>query len=206
MKSETLYVCLGNWMDESALLNDESKERVGLLAQLSQERAGHVLFTGWPYRPDCNISIARAMANHFQRVLPQHTHVFLDEVARDTVGDAVCARLWCERHESYGVVHVVTSSYHVQRTQEIFRFVVSDHVKIEVSGAGQKLPTDVPQEHISLLAFRKTFEAIKAGDFPRILDRLISAHPYYNGVVYPAMKYDPAAKTLVPAKNEGTAL
>lgn len=199
MKDNTLFVCLGNWMDETAQLNEESRERVMLVIELLRKDPGHVLFTGWPYRQDCDVSIAKAMAAFFHKECPGHTSVFLDEVARDTVGDAVCARLWSERSGSYSLVHVVTSSYHVPRTHEIFRFVFSNKVTIQVSGAGPKSSNKVPQERESLLAFRETFRDVEAGDLLKILNRLISAHPYYNGEFYPKMSYDHSSKALVPS-------
>ncbi|MCZ8334421.1 MAG: YdcF family protein [Rhodobacteraceae bacterium] len=204
MENETLYVCLGNWMDETAQLNEESKQRVELLIELVRQESGHVLFTGWPYRPDCSTSIAKAMSDYFHMCFPKRSGVFFDEVARDTVGDAICVRLWCERRRPYRLVHIVTSNYHVPRTQEIFKFVFSTDVAIKVSGAGKKSPADAPQEYNSLLAFRETFKDVSAGDMPLILERLLSVHPYYNGKVYPAMRYDALSNALVPIEDKGT--
>lgn len=197
MGGKLLYVCLGNWMDQNARLNAESFARVQLLSALLKEEAADVLLTGWPYRSDCEVSIARAMEIQLADLYNGPANIFLDETARDTVGDAICARLWTERKSGYGLIHVVTSLYHAPRTEEIFRFVFPKSVKIKVSGAGKKERSDVPSEQKSIAAFRKTFSGVEPGDLQQIIQRLLSAHPYYNGEVHPALEYDADKRHLV---------
>lgn len=200
MEDGLLYVCLGNWMDEFAQLNSDSSARVDLLSELLNHKPADVLLTGWPYRSDCSTSIARAMEMYLRRIYHGPSRIFIDETARDTVGDAVCTRLWIDRNGSYKKINVVTSQYHVARTEEIFRFVFNTRAQIEVFGAGAKYEPEGHDEEKSLAAFRRTFDSVEAGDMRGMLNRLLTLHPFYNGDVYPAIKYDRVAGRLVDAK------
>lgn len=189
-------------MDSSANLNVESQQRVELLGETVGTSRVDILFTGWPYRSDSDISIANAMATYFRRHFKSPANIFLDELARDTVGDAVCARLWCERRQPYAFVEVVTSTYHAPRSREIFNFVFKGFASVNVLGAGDNLKAAAQQEQASLLAFRETFADVEAGDMVQIVNRLTTSHPFYNGKVYPAMDFDYNVKTLIPRANE----
>jgi hypothetical protein len=80
---------------------------------------------------------------------------------------------------------VVTSEYHVLRTQEIFNFIYGEEFDIRVYGTKFDTYKKVLiNESKSLKAFRNTFYGIKAGDDKNILSALRERHPFYNGSIY----------------------
>ena len=81
-------------------------------------------------------------------------------------------------------INVITSNYHIDRSQRIFDFVFYQNdilmhaAKIEFSKEN-----DI-HEYKSLEAFEETFKDINPGDIDAIYERLISSHPYYNGKIH----------------------
>jgi spore coat polysaccharide biosynthesis protein SpsF (cytidylyltransferase family) len=66
--------------------------------------------------------------------------------------------------------------------EKIFNFVFYDINKIFMHPAIINSKNNLKaEEEKSFQAFKGTFANILAGDFKKILNRLISSHPYYNG-------------------------
>lgn len=149
--------------------------------ELENHPGAPLITSGWGYRDDTDITLADAMADAAIR-----DHAVSDDRilrlrgSRDTVGDAVFLALAVRpRH-----LIVVTSAYHRERTERIFRFVLGSGVALEVIGVGEPADEDAKAaEATSFTAFEKTFAGIAPGDIPAIEERLRSAHPFYNGQI-----------------------
>ena len=80
---------------------------------------------------------------------------------------------------------IVTSNYHVKRTQEIFSFIYGKDFSVEVYGASVSYDISIlSNELASTNTFRDTFLGVTEGDNIEILKRLRERHPFYNGHVY----------------------
>lgn len=180
-------VVLANLMDVQGVLNEESKDRMNAAVEELQKGSAPVVLTcGWPYRPDIELPIADAMARYATEYLNVNPEtILLERNSRDTVGDAVFSKRNFAVQYGWTRVLVVTSSYHRDRTQEIFTFVYGPSFHVETRGAKSEMNTALAaSEKKSLAAFRSTFQGITPGDDEAIYQRLRIAHPFYNGSVY----------------------
>lgn len=176
-----VVIALGNLMDVEGKLNPESQARLDLACDLILSGQARRLMTcGWNYRADTPIPIAEAMAA-YARPIVGADKVEVETRSRDTVGDAVFSRL--ALGFSANRVAVATSEYHTERAAAIFSFVYG--LKVTACGAPGPVP-ETASEAASLAAFRKTFAGVQAGDFSSIFRRMMEAHPFYNGCIYPA--------------------
>ncbi|AON54536.1 YdcF family protein [Herbaspirillum seropedicae] len=180
-------IVLANEMDINGRLNEESAARADLAARLAQEgEIGWIVTSGWAYRADTDICIADAFKDYLMSVHGIAPARILTEVgARDTVGDAVFTRSNAVAAHGWRRLCVVTSDYHVARTQAVFNFVYGPDFVVDVRGAavGRKDGVEV-REAASIAAFRATFEGVRAGAIADIMTRLGERHPFYNGEIY----------------------
>lgn len=181
-------IVLAHLMDAAGRLNDESLSRLSLACEFVRAGEAPVLVTcGWAYRNDTDICIADAMAQYAIRYFRiDRSKVVIEPHSRDTVGDAVFTKRNFVNSRAWNDVIIVTTAYHVNRTREIFSFIYGKNV--DVAGAeGPNNASLEDSEKKSLDVFRATFKGVLAGDDAMIYRRLIISHPFYNGVVYPAM-------------------
>ncbi len=178
-------------MDSSGKLNGESLSRALKGIEIFYEtQAKFIVTCGWDYRPDCSKTIAEA----FCEFIKSHSKIgqdsiLLEKMSRDTVGDAYFTKVNIAEPRNWGKIIVITSDYHLSRTQEIFDFIYGVKYSIKVIG----IKTTDPQKRIkieenSLEAFRLTFVKIKKGDTKKIGTRLCTKHPFYNGEVFEKIK------------------
>lgn len=183
-------VVLANLMDQSGQLNDESAARLALAAKLWHEAPGAVLITtGWDYRPDSSIKIAHAFREEAARAhaIPISS-IVADINARDTVGDAVFVKRNVVEKSAIRNLTVVSSDYHMARVREIFEFIFGPQFSLRFAGAAAEIHDTIEDsEARSVAAFRTTFSGIAPGDSQAIYERLVKAHPFYNGLVHPAV-------------------
>ncbi|MFL0797182.1 MAG: YdcF family protein [Cellvibrionaceae bacterium] len=186
--SYAAIIVLGNLMSKEGVLNVESSLRVDAAVNAFNGNEAPVIVTcGWAYRDDSDINIADAMKAYAISVkcLPEHV-VIPETTSRDTVGDAVFTKKYLAEWKDWREILVVTSDYHAERAEEIFRFVYGPDYRVDVRGvAVGSRESHSNSENTSKEAFRKTFEGIEAGDSPAIFKRLQESHPFYNGDVYP---------------------
>lgn len=186
--SYSAIIVLGNLMSQEGELNIESSSRMNLAIKAFHEnQAPYIVTCGWAYRTDSPITIADAMRNYAIKIGKISPESIITEInSRDTVGDAIFTKKNIVIKRGWKNILVVTSDYHVSRTQIIFNYIYGNPYSIEVKGA----TTDIADEQLkientSLMAFYDTFEGIEAGDDVLIYERLYEKHPFYNGVVYP---------------------
>jgi 3-deoxy-D-manno-octulosonic-acid transferase len=180
--ADAAIVVLGHEMNSDGLPDAETMARLERATGLFKDMPNAVLVTsGWAYRDDTDLSLAEAVAQAAQTQygVPNGKIVAIPS-SRDTVGDAVFS---CEAVKAEKVV-VVTRQYHTERARQIFRFVLPEATELDVIGTGEAMtPERDESEQESLAAFENTFAGIEPGDFPAILQRLKSAHLFYNGSV-----------------------
>lgn len=183
-----IAVILGNYMDENGRINDETAKRIDLAADIdSREAWDSVILSGWAYRADVPITLARSM---FQYVKEHYRHIadlcICQEVSRDTVGDAVFSyrHIVSKDRSDPIVISIITSDYHLWRSEKIFRFVYKDVVRaVKCYGAiteSDELKQRWEKEKRSYKAFRETFRGVEPGHYDAIKTRLLTRHPYYN--------------------------
>lgn len=178
-------IVLANLMDAGGRPNDVSVARLSLACEFIRNGLAPVLVTcGWNYRIDTDIRIADALADYAMRHFGLGKHQVITEPnSRDTVGEAIFTKRNLFNRYGWRSLLVVTSEYHVARASEIFSFVYGG--ALDFAGAeGPDSPALVASEAKSLKAFRATFKGIRAGEDAAIYQRLIVAHPFYNGDVY----------------------
>ena len=187
-----VIVVLANLMSVAGIINEETVSRVDLAIELDlQQPADKIILCGWPYRPDCDVSIAEAMKDYIHSKCPELLpKIICQKLSRDTVGDAFFARILLE--QIYGAssfcLDVATSNYHVDRTRRIFAFVFQHRAVISVSGSILPPPKwHEESEARSLVAFEQTFDGVEPGDLIGIHAALRSRHPFYNGKAYPVI-------------------
>ncbi len=186
--SYAAIIVLGNLMSKEGVLNIESSLRVDAAVNAFNRNEAPVIVTcGWAYRDDSDITIGDAMKAYANSVkcLPDSA-VIPETTSRDTVGDAIFTKKYLAEWKDWREILVVTSDYHAERTQEIFRFVYGPDYRVDVRGVdiGSR-ESHSHAENSSREAFRKTFDGVEAGDSLAIFQRLQERHPFYNGEVYP---------------------
>ena len=183
-KSIDYIIILSHLMDSKGNLNNESKKRASKSIEIYEENKNAKFITcGWAYRKDYKIPIALVMSDYLKRKYKIKQNQIITQIySRDTVGDAIFSRKAIQKKIKDSTIAVVTSSYHIKRTKEIFNFVFKGSrniyfydCKIEEN---KKL---VISEEDSLHQFKLTFKDIKEGEINKIYDRLMKKHPYYNG-------------------------
>lgn len=185
--ASSAVIVLANLMDNEGVLNDESAARAAKAVQiLAATRSSCLVTCGWPYREDSDLPIAEAFRDHilanFQ--VPPNA-IVMEQNSRDTVGDAWFTKVNVAVPRGLTDLHVVTSTYHVPRTAEIFAFIYGPRYRINVIGALVPENDIIKENELrSTDAFRETFANVTAGDDKAILARLRERHPFYNGTVY----------------------
>ncbi len=180
-----IYIVLANLMNKKGILNIESKNRVDeLLTSIYNKKNQDIIFCGWAYRNDSNITIASAQKKYFESKETNEHNVYLIEESRDTVGDAVYSRKFIDSNLKNYRVNVVTSDYHIDRANKIFNFVFGKNYEINMISATTKLTDQLQSEEKSLMDFEKTFKGVEQGDIEKIYSTMIRKHPFYNGEVY----------------------
>lgn len=173
-------------MDRNGELNIESKKRVDELSNaIKGLKNQDIIFCGWAYRKDSNITIASAQKKYFELDQAHEHNIHLIENSKDTVGDAVFSRKFIDNLPSIKKVNVVTSDYHTARTSRIFNFVFGKNYQINMISAPSDLSKDnTNSEKESLQKFAETFSGVQEGEIEKIISRMCKKHPFYNGDVY----------------------
>ena len=183
-----IVLVLANLMAADGTLNRETKTRVDLGAKhFFEQSADRLMLIGWDYRRDSPIAICDAMAAYaVSECGVIEDALLLNRVSRDTVGDAILSKLQIERAFSDYRLTVVSSDYHVARVRRVFQRVYGPRDNLEVLGSVSAAPaTKHATELESLATFERTFEGVPTGDLEAFRDRLLTAHPLYNGTRFP---------------------
>jgi len=184
----SIIIVLGNFMDETGKLNNESCSRLDLSIELFlKNKHAFIITSGWDYYGRYNVAIANAMKSYIVSKKTILNEQVLTEIhARDTVGDAIFTKINIVKKININSLLIVTSDYHVSRVRKIFTYIYGGQYKVKVIGVKTTRKKDLSElEKKSLNIFYKTFNGIDSGDDDLIYKRLCDDHPYYNGEYYP---------------------
>ncbi len=136
--------------------------------------------------------IGAVMADELQAIHAiDSSKIVVDTNSRDTVGDAYFLRRNAVIPMRIRDLVVVTSDYHVERTDFIFRSFFPTGLELDVVGAVSGSLGDeavLLNEKDSLRAFQKTFAAVDFKDDGQVCEALSTKHPFYNGQVYDQLR------------------
>ena len=186
---------LAHLMDSGGVLGRESLARIKVATDLDKvEKFNFFLTTGWDYRDDSNLRIGNVIAEKLVNEFAiEVERVITDTNSRDTVGDAFFLRKNIIRSLGIQSIVVVTSDYHVRRTDVIFKNFFSPTIKVKIIGADSGVSNDFDlqkHEESSLAAFLKTFKGVDFQSDREVYMALQAKHPFYNGEVYEKIKLD----------------
>ena len=187
-------IVLSHEMSRDAVLSSESVARCSLASRLFRELdASFIVTSGWNYRPDCEVPIALAVRRKLEEAHSlESSRILADTSARDTVGDAYFTKVNLALAYNWRKIAIVTSDYHIYRTQIIFEFIYGLRFNLVFFGAPIKACEEkVKHEAASLEAFRRTFASVMSGDDPAILKAMRLHHPFYNGAAHPQLDLCP---------------
>jgi vancomycin permeability regulator SanA len=169
-------------MDALGNLNKESKSRVRLAAELMSRHSNAILISsGGNNKMGIDTCIGNQIAAYAIQLGVPSNKIITDTLSQDTVGDALFTKINMVLNKNWKNILVVTSDYHVNRSQVIFDFIYGPQYTIEVVGCTTEIQKErAPLESKSLNQFTSTFSNIASGDHENILKRLLTDHPYYN--------------------------
>ena len=184
-------VILSHLMDHAGKLGDESKDRANLAIEIFRKDNVELILTiGWAYRNEIDLPIGLSVREYLLSKGISDHHIKTDINSRDTVGDAIFCKVNFVDVYDIDQLFIVTSDYHVLRTQLIFESVMP--IGIEVFGCDTSSNFDFKSsEANSLAAFRKTFEHTNFQSNDCLLETLRKSHPFYNGEIHNKIEKQP---------------
>ena len=184
-----LLVVLSHLMSKECDLEVESIARAKLaIDKFSGNEYDSLVTIGWDYLADCTTPIADVVKNYIleNSSIDKNSIISITK-SRDTVGDAFyCLDFF--NNIKLTKLHVVTSDYHINRTNIIFNSIFNNAVSIEVYGvstADSADPSIVQHEQQSLEAFFQTFNGVDFSSKSEIFTAIAENHPLYNGKIHP---------------------
>ena len=170
-------------MDGKGNLNKESALRAnkGYEIYINHEKPT-IITCGWDYRDDSDIKISDAMRDHLnQKYNIPFDKIISEPSSKDTVGDAVFTRKNIIQKNKFKRIAIVTSSYHLFRSKEIFKFVYGDSYELIFYGCEVSSPQIIKTKELnSLRKFRETFSNKNIGDIDKIHNELVNKHKLYT--------------------------
>jgi hypothetical protein len=188
-KKKHALIILSHLKDSNGELDDETLARIELGIELFRSKEFDFIVTsGWDYQDDSDLKIGEVVADNLrERYSIEKSKVLIDVCSRDTVGDAFFLRKNVVRPYDISSITVVTTSYHVQRADEVFKKFFSPSVSVVTVGAKfalDNLEERLVNEEKSYRAFLATFENVDISNDTAVFSALSLRHPFYNGKVY----------------------
>jgi len=178
-------------MNKENVLSKETLLRINKAIEIFNTREIKIIITsGWAYRPDSSKDIGKVVSDYIIETFElKNCLILFDTNSRDTVGDAFFLR---QKLLKYKItkLYVVTSDYHVPRTNFIFNSFFPKSIHIEIVGAKTSLANNIKLRHKeenSLKAFKKTFGNINLQNYSDTFKTFRTHHPFYNGETYPVI-------------------
>mgnify|MGYP005641390191 CR=1 FL=1 len=188
-KNKRALIILSHLKDANGELDDETLARIELGVELFRSKEFDFIVTsGWDYQDDSDLKIGEVVADNLRkRYSIDKSKILVDVCSRDTVGDAFFLRRNVVRPKSISSITVVTSSYHVKRTDMIFKKFFAPSVSVTTVGAKFALDNVeelLANEENSYRAFLATFDNVDISNDTAVFSALSLRHPFYNGKVY----------------------
>lgn len=181
-------VILSHLMTKNCKLGVETEARCRFAINKFLSNNYEFLITmGWAYRKDCKLPISDVVKNFLiENSEIDYRCIISLSLSRDTVGDAYYCFEYLQ-NTNVNEIHIVTSDYHVNRTNIIFKRIFNNTLNIKVYGVQTDSKDNkeiLINEIQSLDAFNKTFALTNFSEISSIYNTLSKKHPFYNGKVY----------------------
>ena len=184
---KSAILILPHLMTQEGELSSESKSRCKKAIEIYN--SGHfeyLITSGWDYRADSNLKICDAMAEFLiNKYSIRSNKIIRDGFSRDTVGDAFFIKRNVVNKHNILNLTVITSDYHVNRAEYIFRkFFSKTPTQINFKASKTKLllcGSIQAHEENSINKFKETFEDTNFEDTNEVLEALTTRHSFYNG-------------------------
>lgn len=189
-----IIAVLSHLMSSDCILSDESISRANLAIEtFKQHKYSFLITIGWAYRADCLTPISNVFAEYILSNSDiESKRIISSPYSRDTVGDAYYLRRYLQA-KNITEIAIVTSDYHVIRTEKIFKRIFPDAWALVVLGAQTSKTFDSAtrrHEEESIKAFEHTFMDTDFDDIYSIHQSLVTKHPFYNGEKHPKIEFD----------------
>jgi len=176
-------------MDANGELNNETLARIELGVELFRRKEYDFIITsGIDSLDDSHQKIGEVVAD---KIIEQYSieknKVLVDVFSRDTVGDAFFLRRNVVLPRGISSITVITTEYHVERADIIFKNFFSPSICVTTIGTQLELDNLeelLAHEKNSYRAFLDTFENVDFADDAAVFSALSLRHPLYNGEVY----------------------
>ncbi|MDA9242673.1 YdcF family protein [Amylibacter sp.] len=183
-----VLVVLSHLMTKDGILEVESEARAKLaIDKFSSTEYDYLITIGWAYRDDCIKAIADVVKQYIlEKSFIEESSIIALTQSRDTVGDAFYCLDWLY-NTKITELHIVTSDYHVNRTNIIFNSIFNNTIPIQVFGVSTDLSMEssiAQHEHQSLEAFYQTFMGVDFSFKNQIFEAIAEKHPFYNGKIH----------------------
>ena len=185
---------LSHMLQRDGSLNEESTKRASRGAEIFKaENADFIITSGGSERVHGEKPIAHVTRDFLiKKCGVREEHVIADTRPRDTVGDAYFVS---DHLDAGSRMTVVTSAYHVNRVEHIFKFFLSDLTELKVTGvdhpAGRAL---IAHENRSLSEFKAQFPT-RGLSRTELFEILRTEHPLYNGQLFTRLEISGAETT-----------
>lgn len=129
-------------------------------------------------------SEAEAMEEYVISLGVPESAILKEDVSKDTIGNAYFCRLNFLEPSNWKNIVVVTSDYHISRTQYIFEKVLGSDYTIEFMAVDSRLSPErfaiqINKENKTTEFLKKWFDSIKPGDTEAIKELMYTKHPGY---------------------------
>ncbi len=160
-------------------IHEELRMRLDVSVKLFEKDSIFILSGGYTNH-EHKKSEAQFMADYIIGLgIPQES-IYLDEEALDTIGNGYFVRKVVDRITGITDLAVVSSCYHMKRSQYIFKRCFGDMFPMDVSHCAAFHRKTIDEDSSTQMA-RDFFSGIEDGDIGSIGVRLYSDHLMYNG-------------------------
>lgn len=183
-----VIIILGGGIEPDGSLPEIPKLRINKGVELFKNgTAPRIIMSGnygfWlekePIRPE-----AEAMEEYALTLGVPKDAILKEDVSKDTIGNAYFCKLNFLELNNWKNIVVVTSDYHISRTQYIFDKVLGGNYTIEFVAVDSKLSPErfaiqINKENKTTEFLKKWFDSIKPGDSEAIKELMYTKHPGY---------------------------
>lgn len=176
-----VVVVLGKRLHRSAA-HESLRHQVDLgIHALRETDAEYLVLTGGRTNPEVDRSESDAMRAYALERGVDSDRIFIEEVARDTIGNSFFTRSIVDDLPNVDTVQIVTTCYHVIRARYVFEQCFGPAYDIEVADCYESaIPDDELAEEDALARTEAFFAPVTPGDLEAIRDRLLAEHDRYD--------------------------
>lgn len=182
-------VVLGGRIKSDGTLSRWARFRVDVgIAEYNKEHVPIIMSGMWSFWLDEKGVIpskteARAMQEYAIRSGVPESLVFVEERSKDTIGNAYFTKKDILEPRGWKHIIVITSAFHMQRTQYIFNKILGSLYTIKyipaLDGESEDIDKNKKQEERTLAVFKGLVEDIADGDDDAIEKLMYTKHPAY---------------------------